>query len=76
MANDMPYYKDDISQNKILDWSAKQGRILTAEGKALQYYSQENGYPYRDVELPHHYVERGISHSIFRQWAKRVYKYF
>ena len=32
MANDMPYYKDDISQNNILlDWSAKQGRILTAD---------------------------------------------
>ena len=66
----MSYYKDDI----ILDWSAKQGRILTAEGKALQYYSQENGYPYRDDELPHHYVERGISHSIFRQWAIQDYK--
>ena len=75
MANDMPYYKDDISQNIILlDWSAKQGRILTAEGKALQYYSQENGYLYRDDELPHYYVERGISHSIFRQWAIQDYE--
>jgi len=72
MANDMHYKDDIISQNNILlDWSAKQGRILTAEGKALQYYSQENGYPYRDDELPHQYVERGISHSMFRQWAKR-----
>ena len=64
-AGIMSYYKDDIS----LDWSAKQGRILTADGKALQYYSRENGYPYTRDELPHYYVEKGMSHSIFRQWA-------
>jgi hypothetical protein len=31
---------------KHLDWSAKQGRILTDRGKALKYYSEENGFPF------------------------------
>ncbi|KAL3776352.1 hypothetical protein HJC23_010620 [Cyclotella cryptica] len=34
------------SEEKHLDWSAKQGRILTDRGSALSYYSEENGFPF------------------------------
>ena len=33
-------------EEKHLDWSAKQGRILTDRGKALEYYSEKNGFPF------------------------------
>ena len=39
-----------------LDWTAKQGRILTANGRANEYYCQERGFPYQEEELPHYYL--------------------
>jgi hypothetical protein len=34
------------ADEKLLDWSAKQGRILTDRGNALKYYSEEVGFPF------------------------------
>lgn len=53
-----------------LDWSAKQSRILTDSGNALNYYTSSNGYPFSSDELPHHHLERGDSHAVFQQWAR------
>jgi hypothetical protein len=53
-----------------LDWSAKQGRLLTDGGNALRYYSHENGFPFLPEELPHHHLERGDTHPVFNRWAK------
>ncbi|KAL7543763.1 hypothetical protein ACHAXR_013061 [Thalassiosira sp. AJA248-18] len=62
---------DDSSQcqQHLLGWTAKQGRILTDTGNALRYYTKENGFPFSQQELPHHYLENGVSHSVFRKWA-------
>ncbi|KAL9187852.1 hypothetical protein ACHAXT_006230 [Thalassiosira profunda] len=61
-----------IHWREHLEWSAKQGRVLTDNGKALQHYSAENGFPFAPEELPHHYMSigRDISCSVFKKWAK------
>ena len=59
----------DTENTCHLDWTNKQGRILTANGKALQYYSEQNGYPYTKDELPHYYLEEKTSHSVLKKWA-------
>ncbi len=59
-------------ERRHLEWSAKQGRILTDSGNALRYYSRENGFPFVPSELPHHHMESGDSDVVFRQWAKML----
>lgn len=59
-------------ERQHLDWSAKQGRILTDSGNALRYYSRENGFPFVPSELPHYYLERGDSDIVFKQWARMM----
>jgi hypothetical protein len=56
-------------RQSLLDWTAKQGRILTDEGKATEYYCSERGFPFESNELPHYHLERGDSHVVFRRWA-------
>mmetsp|Transcript_17436 Transcript_17436/g.37667 ORF Transcript_17436/g.37667 Transcript_17436/m.37667 type:complete len:434 (-) Transcript_17436:2550-3851(-) len=64
-----PY--DELSQwQNHLNWTAKQGRILTDSGNAIRYYTKKNGFPFSLHELPHHYLEQGASRSMFRKWAK------
>ncbi|KAL7470203.1 hypothetical protein ACHAXS_010436 [Conticribra weissflogii] len=63
-------------QNKLkrhLDWTAKQGRILTDNGNALNYYCKENGFPFAKEELPHYHLERGDSQTVFRGWAREKF---
>lgn len=55
-----------------LDWTAKQGRILTDSGNALQYYCEDNGFPFSHEELPHYHVERGDSNYVFRKWSQEA----
>lgn len=50
---------DESLRERHLDWTAKQGRILTADGRANEYYCQERGFPYKEEELPHHYLILG-----------------
>ena len=56
-------------QQTLLDWTAKQGRILTDEGKAIEHYCSERGFPFASNELPHYHLERGDSHEVFHCWA-------
>jgi hypothetical protein len=35
-----------VADEKHFDWSAKQGRILTDGGRALEYYTEANGFPF------------------------------
>ncbi|KAL7456324.1 hypothetical protein ACHAWC_007841 [Mediolabrus comicus] len=56
-------------ETSLLDWSAKQGRILTDEGKAVEYYCSERGFPFTSAELPHHHLEKRDSHEVFHGWA-------
>jgi hypothetical protein len=60
---------DDQQQQILLDWTAKQGRILTDEGKATEYYCSERGFPFALSELPHYHLERGETHQVFHRWA-------
>jgi len=49
----------------ILEWSAKQGRVLTSNNEALTLYTAERGFPYKDEELPHYYKVRGLARQTF-----------
>lgn len=42
----------------LLDWSAKQGRILTGDGRLNELYQPPRHVFFPD-ELPHHYLARG-----------------
>jgi len=53
----------------ILDWTSKQGRILTSCGKALEYYTAERGYPFEKEELPHFHLINDLTESEFSSWA-------
>mmetsp|Transcript_3811 Transcript_3811/g.4969 ORF Transcript_3811/g.4969 Transcript_3811/m.4969 type:complete len:106 (+) Transcript_3811:124-441(+) len=59
----------DDWRTTLLGWTAKQGRILTDEGKATEHYCSERGFPFASNELPHYHLERGDSHQVFRRWA-------
>lgn len=51
-----------------LDWSAKQGRILTGGGVAEPLYTAARGYAFEQAQLPHHHLEAGSTHDTFRAW--------
>ena len=59
-----------------LDWTAKQGRIVTCNGKANSFYTAEEGYPFLPTELPHYHLlnhdnSNNATHEIFDQWRKQ-----
>ena len=64
-----PQKNTNNSLQNLLDWTAKQGRILTDEGKATEHYCSERGFPFASNELPHYHLERGDSHEVFHCWA-------
>lgn len=57
-----------------LDWSMKQGRILTAAGKAVEYYKPDT---FTQDELPHYYLLMMRQHTTnetfhqFRLWKQQ-----
>jgi len=56
---------DDASlREQHLDWSSKQGRILTANGTASSLYTSERGFSFRSDELPHHFLQLGTIHDV------------
>ena len=70
---------DEDSIKSLLDWTAKQGRILTANGLAEEYYTPERGFPFKQEELPHFHLlsddtitgkgDRNNTHAVFSSWA-------
>ena len=52
-----------------LDWSSKQGRILTANGLATKYYTAERGFPFEENDCPHSLLLQGVTHETFRKWS-------
>jgi hypothetical protein len=56
---------DESLRERHLDWTAKQGRILTANGRANEYFCQERGFPFEEDELPHYYLMRGDCDTSF-----------
>jgi hypothetical protein len=53
------------SQQDHLDWSDRQGRILTANGRAIAYWS---AVPFEEADLPHYWLERGGTRQAFDEW--------
>ena len=51
-----------------LEWSKKQGRILSGGGKVEEYYTSDRGFPFEESELPHYHLGRGDTHSAFSKW--------
>jgi hypothetical protein len=62
--------KDENLQNELMDWTSKQGRILTANGTAPNLYTAERGFPFSETELPHYYLTNDSTHDTFSKWAK------
>ena len=59
----------ETNENQLLDWTSKQGRILTAEGKAELYYTSKRGYPFEETELPHHHLLQKTTQDLFWKWS-------
>lgn len=53
-----------------LNWSKKQGRILTANGSAERLYTSDRGYPFNDDECPHFHLIAGITYATFERWKE------
>lgn len=72
-------FNDNDTQRwpKHLGWSAKQGRILTAEGLAAAYYTADRGFDFAETELPHYHLRQSRTsdgsdtRAIFRQWRQQ-----
>lgn len=78
-------HNDDnsVRWTRHLGWSAKQGRILTAEGRAADYYTADRGFDFDETELPHYYLMNQMEESkqkkkdgivdtrpVFRKWRQ------
>lgn len=55
---------------ELLDWTSKQGRILTAGGRASEFYTSERGFSFQETELPHHHLLSDTTHSAFSSWIR------
>jgi len=55
-------------QAENLDWTPKQGRILTGGGRAEKLYTPERGFPFGPECLPHHHLLAGTAATTFRAW--------
>lgn len=70
-SNDNDDNHEDL-KSTLLDWTSKQGRILTGNGLAEKYYTAERGFPFQDDELPHYHLvsNNNQTHAVFSSWAK------
>ena len=55
---------DELIQSH-LDWTSKQGLILTANGRANEFYSEARGFPCSEEELPHYHLLEGATRRVF-----------
>jgi hypothetical protein len=59
----------DNEKEIVLDWTSKQGRILSGGGKATEFYTPARGFPFQEEELPHHHLMHNNTESKFSSWA-------
>ena len=58
-----------------MDWSAKQGHILTGAGVLEQIYTAP-AFPFSEEELPHyHKLREGHIPRVFREWVQQGRRY-
>ncbi len=55
-------------KESLLDWTNKQGRILTCNGRAEEYYTPERGFSYATDECPHYHLIHKSTEN-FYNWA-------
>lgn len=60
---------EDKEKETLLGWTSKQGRVLTADGKATEFYTADRGFPFQEEELPHHHLMCNNTESTFAAWA-------
>ena len=53
-----------------LRWSEKQRRILSADGRAVEYYTSERGFSFTENELPHFFVMNDDTRRAFVEFPK------
>lgn len=56
------------NDSKLLDWTPKQGRILTGGGVAEKLYKPERGFPFDATQLPHFHLMQGSTREAFHEW--------
>jgi hypothetical protein len=54
-----------------LEWSDRQRRILTADGRATEMYCASRGFAFAASELPHHHLARNKTREVFDAWRKK-----
>lgn len=59
---------EPCQSNAVLDWSSKQGRILTANNNLSDLYQASRGFPYVDSDLPHYHLINGTTRRQFLKW--------
>jgi hypothetical protein len=57
--------------NSHLEWSDRQRRILTADGRATELYCASRGFAFAESELPHHHLARNETRKVFDAWKKK-----
>jgi hypothetical protein len=68
--------KEEVAEEQArwkshMQWSTRQGRILTAEGKAPFFYTDDRGFGFSETELPHyHLLREDDTRAVFRHWQK------
>eukprot|EP00536_Pseudo-nitzschia_multiseries_P004466 jgi/Psemu1/285118/fgenesh1_pg.74_\ len=60
----------DDTEQAHLEWTKKQGYVLTGGGKAEKYYTAERGFPFLETDLPHYHLLKGDTHSVFKPALK------
>jgi hypothetical protein len=55
---------------ELLDWSQKQGRILTGGGVAEDLFTAKRGFPYTEEDLPHYLLRNALITQTFPTWLE------
>lgn len=56
---------EDNTGKSHLEWTKKQGYVLSGGGKAESFYTPERGFPFVETDLPHYHLLKGDTHSAF-----------
>ena len=55
-------------QKEHLEWTSRQGYILTGGGEAEKLYLPERGFSFKPSDLPHYHLIAGTTHETFQEW--------
>jgi hypothetical protein len=55
-------------EKQHMEWTSKQGHILSGGGMAEEFFTPERGFSFEPCELPHHHLIRKETHEVFNTW--------